>query len=34
VLDLEVGDLQTFAQEYRTDPSIYTKIDDPQALLS
>jgi hypothetical protein len=33
VLDLEVGDLQIFAQEYRTDPSIYTKIDDPQALL-
>ena len=33
VLDLEVGDLQVFAPEYRTNPSIYTKIDDPQALL-
>ncbi len=33
VLDLEVGDLQIFAQEYRVDPSIYTKIDDPQTLL-
>jgi len=33
VLDLEVGDLQIFAQEYRTDPSIYTKIEDPKALL-
>jgi putative ABC transport system permease protein len=33
VLDLEVGDLQIFAPEYRVDPSIYTKIDDPQALL-
>jgi len=33
VLDLEVGDLQIFAPDYRTDPSIYTKIDDPQVLL-
>ena len=33
VLDLEVGDLQISALEYRTDPSIYTKIEDPQALL-
>ena len=33
VLDLEVGDLQIFAPEYRTDPSIYTKINGPQALL-
>ena len=31
VLDLEVGDLQIFAQTYRTDPSIYTKIEDPKA---
>jgi putative ABC transport system permease protein len=33
VLDLEVGDLQIFAPEYRRDPSIYTRIDDPDALL-
>jgi putative ABC transport system permease protein len=33
VLDLEVGDLQIFAPEYRRDPSIYTRIDDPKALL-
>jgi ABC-type lipoprotein release transport system permease subunit len=34
VLDLEVGDLQIFALEYRTDPSIYSKIEDPQSLLA
>jgi putative ABC transport system permease protein len=33
VLNLEVGDIQIFAQDYRTDPSIYTKIEDPEALL-
>ena len=33
VLDLEVGDLQIFAPEYRMDPSIYTRIDDPKAIL-
>jgi putative ABC transport system permease protein len=33
VLDLEVGDLQIFAPEYRRDPSIYSRIDDPEALL-
>lgn len=33
VLDLEVGDLQIFAPEYRDDPSIYSTIDHPQALL-
>lgn len=34
VLDLEVGDLQIFAEEYRTDPSIYNRIEDPGALLA
>ena len=33
VLDLEVGDLQIFAPEYRRDPSIYSRINDPDALL-
>jgi putative ABC transport system permease protein len=33
VLDLEVGDLQIFAPEYRRDPSIYSRINDPKALL-
>ena len=33
VLDLEVGDLQIFARGYRTDPSINTKIEDPEVLL-
>ena len=33
VLDLEVGDVQVFAGDYRRNPSIYTKIDDPEALL-
>lgn len=34
VLDLEVGDLQIFAADYRDDPSIYTRIEDERALLS
>ncbi len=33
VLDLEIGDLQVFAGDYRTNPSIYTRIEDPEALL-
>ncbi len=33
ILDLEVGDLQVFAGDYRRNPSIYTKIEDPEALL-
>ena len=34
VLDLEVGDVQVFAEGYRDNPSIYTRIDDPEALLA
>jgi len=34
VLDLEVGDLQVFAGDYRDNPSIYTRIEDPDALLA
>jgi putative ABC transport system permease protein len=34
VLDLEVGDLQVFAGDYRSNPSIHTRIDDPEALLA
>jgi ABC-type lipoprotein release transport system permease subunit len=27
ILELEVGDLQIFANDYRDNPSIYTRID-------
>jgi putative ABC transport system permease protein len=34
VLDLEVGDVQIFAESYRDNPSIYTRIADPEAMLA
>ncbi len=34
ILELEVGDLQIFPIEYRDNPSIYTRIDHPEALLA
>ena len=34
ILELEVGDLQIFANDYRDNPAIYTRIDEPDALLS
>jgi ABC-type lipoprotein release transport system permease subunit len=34
ILDLEVGDIQIFAEDYREDPSIYTRIRDPEALFA
>ena len=34
VLDLEVGDLQIVAGDYRDNPSIYTQIEDPETLLA
>jgi len=34
VLDLEVGDLQVFASGYLDNPSIYTRIENPDALLT
>jgi putative ABC transport system permease protein len=34
ILDLEVGDLQVHAGGYFDDPSLYSKIDDPDALLA
>jgi ABC-type lipoprotein release transport system permease subunit len=34
VLDLEVGDVQVFAGDYRRNPSIYTRIDDSERLLA
>ena len=34
VLDLEVGDVQVFADDYRDNPSIYTVIEDPKELLA
>ena len=33
VLDLEVGDVQIFAEDYRENPSIHTRIDDPERLI-
>jgi ABC-type lipoprotein release transport system permease subunit len=33
ILDLEVGDMQVFAGDYRNNPSIYTRIDEPDALI-
>ncbi len=34
VLDLEVGDVQIVAADYRDSPSIYTRIEDPEALVA
>jgi ABC-type lipoprotein release transport system permease subunit len=34
ILDLEVGDIQVFAEDYRENPSIYTRIRDPEALFA
>jgi len=35
VLDLEVGDMQLFAADYRDNPSIYTRIENPdEAVLT
>ncbi|MCP3984224.1 MAG: ABC transporter permease [bacterium] len=33
ILDLEIGDLQVHAGDYQEDPSLYARIDDPEALL-
>ncbi|MCA9717215.1 MAG: ABC transporter permease [Myxococcales bacterium] len=34
MLDLEMGDMQVFAPEYKRDPSLYTLIEDPGGLLA
>lgn len=34
VLDFEAGDLQVFADDYRENPSIYTRIEHPDAVLA
>jgi len=34
ILDLEVGDVQVHAADYRDDPSLHTRIDDAEALLA
>ncbi len=34
VLDLEVGDIQIFAPDFRDNPSIYSRIEDPDRLLA
>lgn len=33
VLELEIGDMQVFAPEYRTAPSLYERIAEPEQLL-
>jgi len=33
IVDLEVGDIQIFAADYRENPSLYSRIDDPESLL-
>jgi ABC-type lipoprotein release transport system permease subunit len=33
ILDLEVGDVQIFAGDYRENPSLYTRIHDPETVL-
>ncbi len=33
MLDLEMGDMQVFSSEYRDDPSLYSLIEEPDALL-
>ena len=34
IVDLEVGDIQIFADDYRKNPSIYTRISEPDAVLA
>ena len=33
VVDMEVGDVQIFARDYREAPSIHTRITDPDRIL-
>ncbi len=33
IVDIELGDVQVFAREYRDNPSIYNRIDNPEQLL-
>jgi ABC-type lipoprotein release transport system permease subunit len=33
VVDLEVGDVQIFSKDYRDDPSIHSRIEEPEVLL-
>ena len=34
ILDLEMGDMQIFAGDYRDNPSIYTRIENPGVLVA
>ena len=34
ILDLEVGDLQVFAGDFRENPSLYTVIEEPEELIA
>ncbi|MFP6630445.1 MAG: hypothetical protein VCC67_15555, partial [Myxococcota bacterium] len=33
ILDLEVGDVQVFAGDFRENPSLYTVIEEPEKLI-
>lgn len=33
ILDVDLGDLQIFASDYRKNPSIHTRIEDPEAII-
>ena len=33
ILDVDLGDLQIFASDYRKNPSIHTRIEDPEAIV-
>jgi putative ABC transport system permease protein len=34
IVDIELGDIQVFASDYRDNPSIYNRIDNPEPLLA
>jgi putative ABC transport system permease protein len=34
IVDIELGDIQVFAPDYRDNPSIYNRIDDPERMLA
>jgi ABC-type lipoprotein release transport system permease subunit len=34
IVDIELGDIQIFAPDYRDNPSIHNRIDDPELLVS
>ncbi len=34
ILNLELGDVQVFAEDFRDDPSLYTRIENPEPVLA